>query len=48
MRPERLELEVFDPIEARGELYLTKFVENPQLSDRLFEVAPPANYERIE
>ncbi len=48
MRPERLELEVFDPVEARGELYLTKFVENPQLSDSLFEVAPPANYERIE
>lgn len=48
MRPERLELEVFDPVEARGELYLTKFVENPQLSDRLFEVTPPTNYERVE
>ncbi len=48
MVPQRLELEVFSPVEASGELYLTKVVENPKLPDSLFEVALPANYERVD
>jgi hypothetical protein len=47
-RPQRVTLEVFKPVEASGELTLTKVVKNPTLSSELFEVEPPANYERVE
>ncbi len=47
-KPMRLLLSVFDPVEAQGELILTKVVENPSISERLFEITPPPNYERVD
>lgn len=47
-KPMRLLLSVFDPVEAQGELTLTKVVENPVISERLFEITPPPNYERVD
>jgi hypothetical protein len=47
-KPRKLDLSVFDPVTAQGELVLTKVVENPHISDRVFEVSPPSNYERVD
>lgn len=46
--PRRVTLQVYKPVEASGELTLTKVVKNPSLSPELFEVEPPASYERVE
>jgi len=43
-----LALEIFSPGRAHVDLALTKVVLNPNLSERLFEVTPPANYTLVE
>lgn len=46
--PRSLALEIFSPGRAHVDLSLTKVVLNPTLSERLFEVTPPANYTLVE
>jgi hypothetical protein len=42
--PRTLALDIFSPGRAHVDLALTKIVINPNLSERLFEVQPPAHY----
>jgi hypothetical protein len=46
--PQSLALEIFSPARARVDLSLTKVVINPSLSERVFEVRPPANYTLVD
>lgn len=46
--PRTLALDIFSPGRAHVDLALTKIVINPNLSERLFEVQPPAHYTLTE